>query len=138
MAEPPPEQRTIYRGAPARAWLRLQLIAANGRGHELEFLVDTGNPCGIILDTQTMQSLKWRESASVDSNFGTLNAGWLRVVIPGIPFDAKMLGYANDSVVNVVRRSDHHFAGLVGLPLLRMVEYGGDAGWFWIRPLATQ
>jgi hypothetical protein len=38
--------------------------------------------------------------------------------------------------VNVVKRSDPEFGGLVGLPLLRMLEYGGDAGWFWIRSSA--
>ena len=29
------------------------------------------------------------------------------------------------------------FSGLVGLPLLRLLEYGGDADWFWLRPAST-
>jgi hypothetical protein len=72
-------------------------------------------------------------SITTDSNFGPLEGGWLRIAIPDLAFDEKTLGYANDSVVNVVKRSDPGFAGLVGLPLLRMLEYGGDAGRFWIR-----
>jgi hypothetical protein len=136
MPETPSEQRNVYRGDPARAWLRLELISANGRFREVELLVDTGNPCAIIIDTATMQSLRWRESIRTDSNFGPLEGGWLRIAIPELGFDVKTLGYANDSVVKVVRRSDPGFRGLVGLPLLRMIEYGGDGGQFWIRSSA--
>jgi hypothetical protein len=57
----------------------------------------------------------------------------VRIAIPELAFDVKTPGYANDSIVNVVKRSDSGFAGLVGLPLLRMAEYGGDEGSFWIR-----
>jgi hypothetical protein len=138
MPATPSEQRNVYRGEPARAWLRLQLISANGPVREFEFLVDTGNPCAIIIDTATMESLRWRESVRTDSNFGALEGGWLRIAIPELGFDVKTLGYANDPIVNVVRRSDPRFGGLVGLPLLRMLEYGGDAGWFWIRSSAKQ
>lgn len=106
MPDPPTEQRNIYKGEPARAWLRLQLISVDDRVRELEFLVDTGNPCAIIVDTGTMQSLRWRESITTDSNFGPLEGCWLRIAIPELVFDEKTLGYANDSVVNVVKRSD--------------------------------
>ena len=133
MPETPAEQRNVYRGEPARAWLRLELISADGRARQLELLVDTGNPCAIIVDVATMQSLRWRESVSTDSNFGPLEGGWLHIAIPELGLDFKTLGHANDSVVNVVKRSDPGFGGLVGLPLLRMLEYGGDGGRFWIR-----
>lgn len=136
MPQTPSGQRNVYRGQPARAWLRLELTATHGGVREVDVLVDTGNPCAIIIDTATMQSLRWRESVRTDSNFGPLDGGWLRIAIPEIRFDAKILGYANDSIVNVVKRSDPEFGGLVGLPLLRMLEYGGDAGWFWIRSSA--
>jgi hypothetical protein len=134
MADLPSQQRNVYKGEPARAWLRLQLLSASGRVQESEFLVDTGNPCGIIIDTITMEAQRWRDSVVTDSNFGPLAGGWLHIVIPELAFDTKTLGYANDTVVNVVKRSHPQFAGLVGLPFLRMVEYGGDGGWFWIRP----
>lgn len=132
----PSEQRNVYKGEPARAWVRLQLISVSDRIQELEFLVDTGNPCAIIVDSMTMQSLRWRDSVITDSNFGILEGGWLRIAIPELALDVRTLGYANDSIVNVVKRSHPEFAGLVGLPFLRMVEYGGDGGWFWIRSSA--
>ncbi len=138
MSEAPLEQRNIYKGQPSRAWLRLQLAADDDQVREFQFLVDTGNPCAIIVDTETMHSLRLRESTSARSNFGPLEGGWLHVAIPELAFDVRTLGYANDSVVNVVKRSDARFAGLVGLPLLRMVEYGGDAGSFWLRSPAPE
>jgi len=58
MPDPLSEQRNVYKGEPARAWLRLRLISPSDRVQELEFLVDTGNPCAIIIDTQTMQFLR--------------------------------------------------------------------------------
>jgi hypothetical protein len=138
MPETPRKQRNVYRGEPARAWLRLELISASGRVLELEVLADTGNPCAIIVDTATMEALRWRESIRTESNFGPLEGGWVRIAIPELGFDVKTLGYGNDSVVNVVKRSDQAFGGLVGLPLLRMLEYGGDEGWFWVGPSAKR
>lgn len=123
MPDLPAEQRNIYKGEPARAWVRLELVSANGWIREMELLVDTGNPCAIIIESATMQSLRWRESIETGSNFGPLEGGWLRIKIPELGFDVKALGYANDSVVSVVKRSDPGFGGLVGLPMLRMIEY---------------
>lgn len=134
MPEMPPEQRNLYRGEPGRAWLRLNLISADGRVRQLELLADTGSPCAIIIDAATMQSLRWRESIGTGSNFGPLEGGWLRITIPDIGLDLKTVGHANDAVVQVVKRSDPKFSGLAGLPLLRMLEYGGDGECFWIRP----
>jgi predicted aspartyl protease len=134
ISQAPLEQRNVYKGTPARAWLRLQLIGSDGQIRELELLVDTGNLCAIIIDAETMQAMRWRESSSTQSNFGSLDGGWLRAAIPELDFDVKLLGYANDSVVSVVKRSDADFAGLVGLPLLRMLDYGGNSGCFWVGP----
>jgi hypothetical protein len=138
MSGAPLEQRNVYRGNPARAWIRVQLISPHDESRALNLLVDTGNPCAIIIDLGTMETLRWRDSGSARSNFGSLEGGWLRVAIPELGFDEKTLGYANDSVVSVVKRSEANFAGLVGLPLLRMLEYGGNDGWFWVRPPASQ
>ena len=113
-----------------------ELIPADGCARKLDLVVNTGSPCAIIIDEATMRSLRRRESVTRDSNFGPLEGGWLQIAIPELGFDAQTLGYASDSVVNVVRRSDPAFAGLVGLPLLRMLEYGGDGGRFWIRSSA--
>ena len=133
MPDGPGEQRNVYRGTPSRAWIGLQLISAGGQLRRLDLLVDTGNPCAVILDAKTIQALRWRESVSTRSNFEPLEGGWPRIVIPELDFDAKALGYANDTVVSVVRRSDPAFDGLAGLPLLRMLRYGRDAAGFWVQ-----
>lgn len=127
------EQRNVYRGEPARAWVRAELIARDGRRHGLDLVVDTGNPCEVIVDITTMLAVEWREATDSDSNFGLVRGGWLRVAIPEIGFDARIVGYANDKVVEIAKRSDRRFGGLIGLPLLRMLEYGGDGGFFWVR-----
>jgi hypothetical protein len=127
------EQRNAYKGNPARALVRLNLISPEHEVHELECLADTGNPCSLIISVGMFRRLCWRQSSTMESNFGTLDGGWLRIVVAELGFDQKVLGYANDMVVNVVKRSDPGFAGLVGLPLLRLMEYGGNSEAFWIR-----
>jgi hypothetical protein len=133
MSDGDSEQRNAYKGSPARAFVRVQLISPDDEAHELEVLVDTGNLCSLIISVVQLNKLCWRQSPTAESNFGTLEGGWLRLVVPELGFDQKIVGYANDAVVNVVRRSDPGFGGLVGLPLLRLMEYGGNAETFWIR-----
>ena len=123
----------MYRGEPARAWVRAELVAHDGRRKALDLLVDTGNPCEIIIEAATLRAMGWRETNDSNSNFGLVHGGWLRLVISEIGFDAKFIGYANDKVVEIAKRSDRRFGGLIGLPLLRMLEYGGDRGYFWVR-----
>jgi hypothetical protein len=72
---------------------------------------------------------------AVHTNFGLLRSGWLRVVIPELGFDRQLLGFASDQVVAAARSSSPAFEGLAGLPLLRMMQYGGDASSFWLQPL---
>jgi hypothetical protein len=36
-------------------------------------------------------------------------------------------------VTDAIRASSQDFEGLVGLPLLRKLQYGGDADHFWVR-----
>lgn len=127
------EQRNIYLGEPSRAWIRLQLASPSGLVRQLNMVVDTGNPCAIIVDEKTLQTMRWRESLGVDSNFGSLAGGWLRVAVPEISFEQKLLCHGNDVVVSVVKRSDSKFDGLIGLPFLRLMSFGGDEGYFWIR-----
>jgi glucose-6-phosphate dehydrogenase assembly protein OpcA len=59
--------------------------------------------------------------------------GWLRVYMPEIGVDQDLLSYASDRIVTAVQASHPDFEGLLGLPFLRLVEYGGDADWFWVR-----
>jgi hypothetical protein len=103
-----------------------------------EFLVDTGNPCSLIIGSELMEKLKWRDSAGLDSNFGAMDEGWLSLAVPEFGGEFKTLGYANDPVLQVVQRNHASFVGLAGLPLLRMMEYGGNEGYFWIRQSPNQ
>jgi hypothetical protein len=48
-----------------------------------------------------------------------------------------VLTYGSDAAVAAIRKSHADFAGLVGLPFLRLMEYGGDTDWFWIRSTAA-
>ncbi|MCI0358407.1 MAG: hypothetical protein L0211_07990 [Planctomycetaceae bacterium] len=69
----------------------------------------------------------------MSTNFGALDGGWLRVQIPELAFDATILAYGSDAVLQAAQASHSDFAGLAGLPLLRMLEYGGDRDSFWLR-----
>jgi hypothetical protein len=97
-------------------------------------LADTGNPCAVIVGADDIALMALIPGHSVHTNFGKLVGGWLRVVIPEVAFDKQVLGYANDAVVNAAKTSSSDFAGMVGLPLLRMMQFGGDAESFWVRP----
>ena len=96
-------------------------------------LVDTGNPYEIIVDAATMQSMRWHAADESESNFGIAEGGWLQIEIAEIGFGAFIVGYANDKIAGIVKRSDWGFDGLIGLPLLRMLVYGGDRGFFWVQ-----
>ena len=131
-------QQNAYKGFPPRPWVRLRLIAPNGTTEELELLADTGNPCGIIISQGTLATSRQRAASSVNSNFGPLEGGWLRVNIPEVGLDQDIVGYGSDAVVMAAKASSPDFGGLAGLPLLRMMEYGGDADWFWVREAQIQ
>ena len=46
-----------------------------------------------------------------------------------------MIGYGSDAVVAATQANSPDFGGLVGLPLLRTMRYGGDADFFCPRVL---
>ena len=128
------EQRNPYKGISPRAWVRVQLLALDGSTEVVELLADTGNPFALIIGSIQMARVIRRGVLPVNTNFGRMDGGWVRVMIPDVGFDEEVLGYASDRVVNTAQRESPDFEGLLGLPLLRMLEYGGDASWFWIRP----
>jgi hypothetical protein len=133
MTAGPSEQRNPYKGVPPRPWVRLRLTAADGTVHELELLADTGNPCAIILSQADMARLRVRAAPDSHSNFGLLEGGWVHLTMPALGLDQDLIGYGCDAVVTAAKASSRDFEGLAGLPFLRLVEYGGDADWFWIR-----
>jgi len=133
MAAKKTQQRNPYKGSPQRPWVRLRLQAADGSTQEVDLLADTGNPCGIIISRAGMLSLKRADAPDVQSNFGLLEGGWLHVSMPELGLDQPIVSYASDAVVAASKASSHDFDGLAGLPFLRLLEYGGDPEWFWLR-----
>jgi len=133
MAPIPLVQFNRYKGSTPRCWVRLRFAAADGTLHERELLADTGSPCAVILGQADFTLLLRASAAAINTNFGHLIGGWLQMSMPELALNNPIRGYGSDPVLQAVQRDSPDFAGLVGLPLLRMVEYGGDATGFWVR-----
>ena len=133
-----PEQRNAYKGSPPRPWVRVRLTAPDGSAYEVELLADTGNPCAIILGQTLMAALKQRAAPDLHSNFGVLRGGWLHLTMPNLGMEQDVIGFASDAVATATKASSPDFEGLAGLPLLRLLEYGGDADYFWVRSIRSQ
>lgn len=128
------EQRNDYKGEPPRSWIRIWLVAADGTTEQRDLLADTGNPCAVIVDTASMLSFNLGVTQGMETNFGILNGGWMRIQIPELAFDVDVLGYSSDAVARAAKASHSEFDGLAGLPVLRLLgEYGGNSSSFWIR-----
>jgi hypothetical protein len=134
MTSGPHEQRNPYKGTPPRPWVRIRLLAPDGTPQELELVADTGSPSALLIGQAAMTALSQTPAPTSTSNFGPMVGGWLRVHMPEVGVDQDLLSYGSDRIVMAVQASHVDFEGLVGLPFLRLVEYGGDADWFWIRP----
>lgn len=128
-----PEQRNLYKGSPLRPWVRLVLVAADGTTREIEALADTGNPCALIVGQAVLRQFNLGLTPGMSTNFGPMDGGWLRVQIPNLPLDEDVLAYGSDAVLQAVQASHIDFAALAGLPLLSMLEYGGNRDSFWMR-----
>ncbi len=127
------EQKNPYAGAPARPWIQLRLHSATGETVTVKLLADTGSPCAIVIGRRVMEKVRLVEAPNLQTNFGLFEGGWVRVVIPGVAFEEMIVGFASDEAADATRRSHTGFDGLVGLPLLRRMEYGGNNEWFWVR-----
>jgi len=129
-----PEQRNAYQGSPPRPWIRLVVRDADGGSYEVSVLADTGNPCALIVGSKVLAQFNLGLAPGMNTNFGPLDGGWLRVQISDLAFDENVLAYGSDAVVEAAQASHCAFSGLAGLPLLRMLEYGGNRDHFWLRP----
>jgi hypothetical protein len=127
------EQRNAYKGTPPRPWIRLALVAFDGTVQTVELLADTGNPCPLIVDAATLQQFNQGVAPGMSTNFGPLDGAWFRVQFPDVGIDEDILGYGSDAVARAAGASHADFDGLAGLPLLRLMEYGGDQDFFWLR-----
>ncbi|MFO0966040.1 MAG: hypothetical protein U0793_10710 [Gemmataceae bacterium] len=72
----------------------------------------------------------------MNTNFGELQGGWVHVQMPELGIDSEIIGYASDTVVSSTQASSPDFAGLAGLALVRLLEYGGNADCFWLKASA--
>jgi hypothetical protein len=133
MTSVPYVQRNPYKGINPRCWVRLRFAAAGGSLHERELVADTGSPCAVILGHTDLALLLRSPAAGANSNFGPLVGAWLELHMPELGLGSQVLGYGNHQVVQAVQRDSTDFSGVAGLPLLRLVEYGGDATSFWMR-----
>jgi hypothetical protein len=135
MSMMPSTQRNLYKGSVPRCWIRIRFAAPDGTLHERELLVDTGSPCAVIIGTADLALLSLGKVRGIDTNFGHLAGGWLELATPELGLTKLVPGFGSDLVLQSVQSDSSEFAGLVGLPLLRLVEYGGDNEAFWVRKL---
>ena len=151
------EVRTTYKGRSERAWLRLGLRDVYGAVELFDLVVDTASPMAMILRPDVFDRfVRWPGKEEL-SNFGPLPSGWFQLDVPSIVLSQPVRGYKSSQVAEINRRTDAgdllkrvrgytssqvaeiaakshpEFAGLVGLPILRLGEYGGDASEFWFR-----
>lgn len=108
------------------------MFASDGTTQDVQALADTGNPCALIVGLGVLRQFNLGLAPGMSTNFGPLDGGWLRVQIPELGLDENVLAYGSDAVVQAAQGSHPDFAGLAGLPLLRMLEYGGNRDEFWI------
>ncbi len=133
MASIPYRQQNPYKGTSPRCWVRLRFSAADGSLHERELVADTGSPCAVILGQTDLALLLRSAAAGTNSNFGYLAGAWLELSMPELGLNTQVIGYGSDQVLQAVQHDSIDFAGVAGLPFLRMVEYGGDAASFWVQ-----
>lgn len=125
------EQRNPYRGS--RPWLRLRFRTFAGAVRHLDLVADTGSAAQIILRTDLLVALRFLPLPERPSNFSPMIGGLLRLYNPELGVVETVLGYGNDRIAATAARSHPDFVGVVGLPLLRIGEYGGNATDFWFR-----
>ena len=128
------EQRNPYKGTPPRCWVLVHLLAPDGTEQEVELLADTGSPFTLILGDNLLRRFEYGPAPLPTTHTGLLRGGVVRLTIPDIGLDVLLAAYASDAIVREAQVSSRDFEGLTGLPFHRMVEYGGDSDWFWIRP----
>ena len=127
------EQRNPYQGDPLRAWLRVTLHGPGDESLPVDLIADTGNPCPLIVTIQVFRRFLLEEAADVATNFGLLHGGWLTIGIVDVGFRGRIQAYGSDAVAAAASKSDPRFTGLIGLPLLQKLHYGGDSETFWVK-----
>lgn len=128
------EFRNPYRGVTEWAWLRLDFRAPDGMIHGMDLVVDTGCPDAVVLRKPAFDLIVTSSAPGyVSGGWGFMEGGWLQLDMPACGLIQLVHGYANNIIGASVAADDPNFMGLVGLPVLRLGEYGGNATDFWFR-----
>jgi hypothetical protein len=131
------ELRNAYDGEPPRPWLTVKLLSRRGRSVQVKAVVDTGSPFHLVTSEKLLRRCRLRDGQLAFTNYGMLDAGWTEIRVPELQFSERLLTYGSDEIVSAVERSSPNFSALIGLPFLRMFEYGGNATEFWLRSSHT-
>lgn len=127
------EQRNLYKGHPLRPWLKLGFMDRDGLPIELDLLVDTGSSHAVVVRQELFEKLASRTTRKIRSNFGDMIGGWIQLYSKELGLVELVEGFGCDEMARSAMRSSLDFDGVVGLPVLRMLEYGGNHDSFWIR-----
>ena len=126
-------QKNLYLGRTPRPWLAVPFRNSEFVVHTVKLIADTGCPQSVILAPEWFDSLVTSRFASIRANFGEMDGGWLQIFDPDSGFVELVRGYSSAKVGGIAFADHPDFAGIVGLPILRLGEYGGDASDFWFR-----
>lgn len=127
------EFRNAYRGTLSRAWVRLDFQAPDGTVLPLDLVVDTASDDGLVIRKSVLDQLSCGPATSYVSHWGFMHGAWLQLHMPAIGLVERVRAYGNDIIAAQLAAEDPDFVGLVGLPILKLGEYGGNADAFWFR-----
>lgn len=127
------EQRNPYKGRPPRPWLKLSFLERSGQYLELDLLADTGSAQAVVLQQDLFERLVIRRTRNIQTNFGEMQGGWIRLHSTELGLVETIEAFGSDDMARSAMRSSLSFSGVVGLPVLRLLEYGGSYDSFWIR-----
>src|ERR1041384_3363790 len=97
------EQRNPYLGDPPRPWIVVRLEDKRDQTEELRVVADTGNPFELIIDPDAFRRLTHGEGMKIETNFGFMVGGWIKIVMPDFGLKLKVEAYASDVVVDSVK-----------------------------------
>jgi len=97
-------------------------------------MVDTGSAEGVIVSRAVLEQLVIQPLPPVAvPTWGLLSCGWVQLYMPETGLVELVRGYGNDLIAAAMADEHPEFEGIVGLPVLRLGEYGGNADAFWFR-----
>jgi hypothetical protein len=95
-------------------------------------LVDTGCPLDGIIDFNTAERMNHGYFVSSKSgHFGEMQGYLMKIVLPTIHFEQVVPFWSNQKVTQSL--ASEGFDGMIGLPLLQKLTYGGNAIEFFLE-----